>query len=598
MKKIRLLFFCAFLLAFSTSCSVVKKNDPDKAILDFLSSFQTNLNKQDDQILGQFRVNQSREAILLVIAILQNKDPFIVCEADINNPKITRSSNLINLEIPALYRVKDLSSQDTVATTLRMTLTPQNETFLITQLDGEDFYQQFQLLRNQNEWEAQQQLALNDRVWIYENAKKLEPLFDSVIWYTSYNRETYFYVVKGEWKNLFLDYATRGEKNIYAKVGLCDASGQLIIPINYDLIGTIGFMEKDLVEVLKGDKVGYFNLKTKQEIVAPVYDFIIPYDQQGAWAVVKQDSIYGWLDRDYQFHNGFASENMEQWIRNFDYLKSSVRLDPNLYAFCEIPNSEYAGNGIIVPPSYLSYTGLFNQIEGGFSSSPVPMNGWTDYKESSNSFLLQLSENIRAVVTTIKERYLEGREEFYTSSTIRLVDNNNDLIGSSRISGEGAILRAVDSTLLEVKSPHDFWFMEEDASEESNLFNYEYFLIQGDKGIEKLHSRRLFAQTQFIKLDSSYLAGDFEVYNQTTEQKEIKGFLSSKTISYMVNEILASYGYTFPDTQNSERLKYLLDKDSPRYTALEEIDPLMSEIDRHNYRFLQKVLTLIQQPAL
>jgi hypothetical protein len=264
-------------------------------------------------------------------------------------------------------------------------LTPTENSFQITQLDGEAFYQTFMQIKNSNQWEAAQKLALQERLWIYENARRLEDSYDSVIWYTTYDQQNYFYVVEGKWYNFFVNYETRNEKNRDVRMGLVNGNGEIIIPIEYDLIGTIAMEHRDLVEVKKDGKLGYYDIETKQLVVQPIYDLIIPYNREAVWAIVKKDTTIGWLNREFQFQAGFPSPRVERWYTDFEFLKQNIRLDASNTKFCEIPSPQYAGNGIVVPPSYLTKYGIFDEIEGGISTTSVPMNAWTDYKEITGS---------------------------------------------------------------------------------------------------------------------------------------------------------------------------------------------------------------------
>jgi hypothetical protein len=578
------------------SCSILRREDPEKNVRAFLSTFQSNLTKSDDEILASFRIKQSREATLSIISILQNKDPFIVCEYSLANLQISIEAEKVVVEIPTRFRVKELSSKDTASVALVMWLTRSEDSFTITQVNGEDFYQAFQKLKNSNEWEAEQKLALQDRMWIYENAKDLESKFDSVIWYTTYKNQNYFYVVKGNWQNYFLNYNTRTQKNTNAQMGLADSKGELIIPIEYELIGTLGFERTDLVEVTKNGKYGYFNIEKKQLAVEPVFDLIIPYGRENAWAVVKKDSTYGWIDQQYKYTAGFASKRMEEWFTNFEFLKQSITLKSGNYLFCEIPNPDYAGNGIIIPPAYFSSNGLFDEIESGIITTKVPVNAWTEYKETTGSFMKRITQGLRAVVTTIRERYLEGREEFYTRSTVVFVDDKLNPLGSGIISGQEVSMHPIDSSLLEVRTPNEYWFMQEDVCEETNLFRHTYFSIAANQQVSELQSKRFYAQTQFVKLDSSYLIGKFLVYSVASQKEEQTTFLSEKTITYMRDEILASYGYK-PANTEEYYFHYLVDKDAVRYSTLEAFESSMTEIDKHNVAFLNKVLELLKQAS-
>src|SRR5688572_6770583 len=90
------------------SCSILKNEDPEKNVRNFLLAFQTDLTKSNEEILAKFRVKQSQEAVLSVIGILQNKDPFVVCEASIADAQITFVNELVKIEIPSTFRLKDI----------------------------------------------------------------------------------------------------------------------------------------------------------------------------------------------------------------------------------------------------------------------------------------------------------------------------------------------------------------------------------------------------------------------------------------------------------------------------------------------------------
>jgi hypothetical protein len=267
-----------------------------------------------------------------------------------------------------------------------------------------------------------------------------------------------------------------------------------------------------------------------------------------------------------------------------------------MHTFCEIPSADQTGNGLIVPPSYLSKHGIFNEIEGNISTTKVPVNGWTDYKETTGSFLESITESIQAVVTTIRERYLDGREEFYNSSTLVFVNDKLDTLHVASISGEEVSMHPIDSSLLEVRTPHDFWFGEYEAGDESNLYQHTYFSIGSNNEITQLKSNRLYPQTQFVMLDSSYLTGNFLVYSSITQKEEPTNFLSVRTLTFMRDEILASYGYTFHDKEKIAQFQQIGTWYTPRYLKLEEFENKMTTIDRYNLKFLNKILDLIQKP--
>jgi len=586
-----ILAMCLILTA--TGCSVIKKEDPEQKVRVFLTTFQSDLPKADDVVLDYFHVKQTQEAVLSAINILRDKHAFVACETNFANAQISFEQELIKVETPVTFRLKDMSSEDAESFTFTLWLTPDNDSFIITQLDGEGLFQAFSSIKNRNAWEAEQKLAREERLWIYENARTIEGKYDSVIWYSTYRDENYFYVVDGDWTNYFLNYNTKHQRNSGTHMGLVDAKGEIIIPIEYDLVGAIGFEEPYLVEVRKDGKVGYFDIGKKQLVVDTRFDLIIPCGREKAWAIVKQDTAYGWLDREYNYQSGFPSARIQKWTEDFEFLKRSIRLKAGEQIFCEIPSAEHTGSGIIVPPSYLSQYGIFDEIEGGISTTSVPISAWTEYKETKGSFMETITSNIMAVVTTVQERYLEGREEFYTSNQLLFVNQNHDTLRLANISGEEISMHTIDSGLLEVRTPHDFWFAENNACEEYNLYHHDYFAITEGSEVTQLKSNRLYPQTQYVKLDSTYLQGSFRVYTADGNENSTT-FLSITTISYMRDEILASYGYRFPEQSRVEQFQQRGDWYVPHHDKVEEIEAEMTDIDRHNLAFLNKILSLMK----
>ncbi|MBX2963241.1 MAG: YARHG domain-containing protein [Cyclobacteriaceae bacterium] len=580
-----------------SGCSVLKKEDPEIGVRNFLAALQADLTKSDGEVLKYFRVSQSREAVLAAIKVFRNTDPFVVCDARLANSTITIEPGQVNVAIPITFRIKELDTKDELPFTMQMTLAPLEKSYVISQFDGEGFYQSFSTIKNRNYWEAEQKLALRERMEAYEAARKLESFYDSVIWYTTHAEQRYFYVVRGSWINTFFH---SGNDNVRVpdetRMGLVNEIGETIVPIAFDLVGTLSFVQNNLVEVIRDDKIGYFDIGKRQLVVDTVYNLIIPYGKNNVWAIVKQDSTIGSLDMRFNYSAGFPSPEAEQWFNDFSYLKKSIRLKAGNQAFCEIPYQDYAGNGIIMPPSYLVSSGIFNPIEGHISSSSIPIyGGWIDYKETTGSFVQQITDNLRTLVVTIRNRYLEGREEFYTSNNLAFIDDTQKITSVTTIYGDEVSLHTIDSTLLEVRTPHSYWFGEYEASEELNLLNHTYFSITSGGTIEQLKSDRLFEQTAFVKLDSTYLTGEYEVYDYAAKRTRTTYFLAEKTITFMRDEILADHGYGFPDDdEKREHFKNIRQNYQPLYSSLEELKENLSEIDQYNLQFLNRILTVMK----
>ena len=575
------------------ACSIVKKEDPAQAVRTFISSFQSSLAKSDQEILKQFRVRQPPEAVLAIIRILQNKHKYFLCDAKFSEAKIFIAGDEVRVTIPARLATDGLehhaAAKDTM---LEFWLRADDKSYVIAGLEGEAFYNTFTRMKNDNQWGIEGKIAVESRLPIYAEARELESKFDTVVFYATYKNENYFYVVEGEWRNYFLKYDTRDEKNVAIKMGLANSDGELVIPVEYDLIGTIAFEMPDLVEVRKDGKVGYFDLHSKTLIVEPKYDMIIPAPFDSTFAIVRQDSVFGWLNQYYTYVQGFPSPDAQNWFESYSYLRKSLRLVAGSQVFCEIPSEDYAGNGIVMPPAYLVKHGVFDEIEHGIITTKVPLHGHTEYKETQGSWLQRITSTFSALTTSIQERYLAGREEFYNSSTIVFIDNSHDTLGVAQLSGTEISMQTIDSTLLEVKTPHDWWFIEECACEETNLYQHLYFAIADDGTIKRLSSNRLFPETEFVKLDSSRITGQFLVYDSELEREDTTSMLSLKTLTYMRDEILASYGYSFPGPEQEKR--FSRDWYLPRYDNLLEFEDLLTDIDRHNLQFLESIIAAMR----
>jgi hypothetical protein len=580
------------LLFISSGCTILKKEDPEKQAADFLLAFQQSLSGDEKTVLDFFDTRQSRESILSAISVLQNKaSDFILCEPAFNAATVAFEEEGVNVTIPITFRSQKTDSQYTEATTLNLFLKGKKDGYVISNLAADQFYETFAKIKNEMQWEVQREQAFIDREKFYSMANALEQKFDSVIWYTSYQNELYFYVVSGSWDNYFRRYDGKTVE-VNATMGLVNKDGRLVIPIEYDLIGTLGFNFKGIAEVKKNNKVGYFDFTSKEVIVPVAYDVIIPYGKEGVFCVVKSDSTYGYYDYDHQYKAGFPSEKMKNWVDNFSFIPENLQLKAGNQPLCEIPAKEHAGYGIIIPPSYLVRTGIFKEFVTGITSTDFPLEGWTEFVQTEGTVSQRISESLLALVTTIKERYLEGREEFYTHNKLVFYGPDNDTLAVENLTSGGVVdIHKVDG-ILEVKYsiPSEYYF--EESFWPDRVPQYIYYDFSEDLKIERLKSKRYFAQTQFVKLDSSYFAGHFQhlkvdiVDGEQVYGREDINFISVPTIQYMHDEILASYGVRVINKDNNN---FEIFTEVPE-VSLEQAEGMYSDIDRHNITFLKTLL--------
>ncbi|MBT1711190.1 hypothetical protein KK062_23300 [Fulvivirgaceae bacterium PWU5] len=590
----RPLFALAGVLAIVVaSCSVLKKNDPDEAVRAFIVAFQTSLKHADPEIFKLFETQQSHEAILSAIRVLQNKESeYIVCAMAYQNASIEYDEDVVKVTIPTVFTPRNVDDADArEESTLTLLLKQKQHALVITQLEGEEFYRSFSKLRGDIEWQTERKDAMKKRLPIYARAQEIQQQYDSVIWFTRYEDKHYYYVVNGTWEARADEYRSfvKGDPTEY-KMGLVDEAGSIVIPVEYEMIGTLGFMKPHLVEVVKDGKAGHFDLTARKLIVEPAYDMLMPYEQEDIHAFTQTDTTYGWIDALFQYHEGFPSIKAEEYVRTFQFLPKDLTLD-NQQTLCEIPNEEHAGIGMIIPPTYFVKLGLFEQVITGISTADMPFAGWNGYIKTGGTLLQDVTDGIRALITGITTHYTEGREEFYVSNRVTFITSANDTLGVSEIAGSGvSSLRRIRENIIEVVSTAPEYFAHDSPDEEYDIPIYTYYTL--DKtGVTRIKSSREYNFTEFAELDSSYVVGNFHRWDYETETQTPSATLSLPTLQRIHDEILVSYGYRLPDSTTREYFS----RYPQEIENLDEIRSKLTDLDRHNVTFLEMFMGLLQE---
>jgi hypothetical protein len=589
MKRFRLILSVVivfFLIV--VSCNILKKEDNVAGVKNFLALFEKSLSAADEEILKQFEVAQSQESLLTAIRILQNKEhERIACLVDFSDASIFPAKEEVTVELKVSF--KSLDSDDTRERVGKLVLKLQrkNNSFVITEFDGNDFHRPFAWLRSDLLWSSEQENETVRRQSIYRRARELQQKFDSVIWFARYKDANYFYVVNGDWD---IEKFSKGTSE--ALMGIVDDTGKEIVPVQYTFIGTMGTAETDIVEVGNGGKLGYFNINTKQLVVDTKYDMIIPYRIGEAIVIVKNDSTYGWIDGNGQQHSGFPNLASEAWVSSFGFVPSNIRISNDSDGLCEPPTEAQIGRGIFMPASFLVHTSIFDRVVDGISTTAVPMHGWTEYIETSDNRVTSITDGISAFITSFTERYLEGREEFYTNDHLVFIDGDNRIITSTFVFEDPQITRVNDS-IIQMKglSQDD---IESEFEDMSGVPPYRFFKLSG-KSIEILETNSAFSPPWFVKLDSTYLEGNFSWYPESGDSKEIT-FFSLAAVTSIRNELLARNGYRFPEPELQERFSYI-ERSSP-VDSIDEAIAAMSEIERYNYHFLERMISRMQGTAM
>lgn len=155
-------------------------------------------------------------------------------------------------------------------------------------------------------------------------------------------------------------------------------------------------------------------------------------------------------------------------------------------------------------------------------------------------------------------------------------------------------IRFLNNGILEVAT--NTYYYEDGSDEFSKILRggplFSYFGVDAEGQFKKLKSNRLFACTEFTKIDESYLQREFRLPLGDTKVAPKNGFTFHKThqylceegISYMINEIYASYGYKF----KNEKWQKIFEGYTWYQANKDNVDSDFSAIDKHNIEFLKQ----------
>ncbi len=578
------------------SCTVTKNDQLDKNAQQFLADFRNALKNSDSEILSMFLSGQSDEEILKGISVLQNKDPQSITSRilfDEATGEWDAGYLIVNLPVALVG-----TGEPVIVKQLTLKLIKQkNGKFYINRFVGEELYTSYKSIKSKVENKDILAKRFSDVKRFYDRSIELQKNYDSVIWYVQYKDTAYYYATNG---NYVLD-SLNGKSYPLCKMGLIHENGKIVIPVEFDLIGSPGIVLNNAVEVKRSGKIGYYSMDGS--VLIPIeYTWLFPYKKGEAIALVKKDSLFGWLDAGYGFHKNFPSNEAENHIRNFEYLTESKFVfgsDYQTMIQMLIPQNvdAFVPTSLIVIPSFLSQNGIFDPVESGFIGSKDKGNLFyqygNEYIENQNEKPFSISDAIDVFVSNFETKYVGGRGEFYTTHSVSVVNKKSKTVSRIKTNGDYdfKFYKLTDS-LFESKFRNET--MGPDDIMEQNFPDYNYFSFDGNT-LSELKSNRRFKFTQFIKIDSSYLSGDFKTYDFENGGEGNSNFLSKETLTFLRNEILADNGFIITDPNESQRFQNW-DWYKPTIASYDDVYAKASEIDRHNLDFLTKILGLVVKP--
>ena len=589
MNRISIFTITALLsLGVIVGCSVLKGNDAEVNVKNFLSRFAADIQRSDSISAEHFKTDHSEWALRAALRVLNNKMESPVTTAAMFTQATITISDSIFVRVPVSFSADSAGTKTERLTNLEMTLVQMDTTFKITRWNGESFYEEFWAYSNAIE-AGQTALHIEEsRGQLFARALELQQQFDSVIWVSGIGTtKNYYYVVSGQWEQ---PYSEKPLPVWQYQMGLVDETGKEIVPVAFDLIGMPG--DDDRIEVRKNNLYGLYQLSTGKELLPSEYAWIVPYNQDGTNVLVKKDTLLGWIDEQWAFHAGLPNKEAEEYIRQFKFLPDEIKLNKDDATFLEIPSERQAGKGVLIPDSYYTYFGIFDEIENDFVMEIFNEEAGVEYKEARLSFFEKITGAFSALISDARDAYVYSREGFYDHQKVTFINSKGEFITTHDLREKGKLaFRMIDDTHLEVKiSPSEEVTGDymEPAEGEINTPQYVYFAADGDQALIPLETNRWHACTAFAKLDSSYVTGNFTVYDEEGTSTEAT-FLSTATLTSMRNEILADYGYIFQNPDVLENFKYR-DWYKPQYASVADFEEELSEIDRHNLNFLEKIL--------
>lgn len=579
------------LFAVAVACSVSsKKNEGlDENVKIFLTDFQSKLTGSEKDLFKLFQTFQKSDEIRKAIAILGNSDPQISATIIMSEAELVPDPSFLVILVPVELTGQGQSAQRTFC---KIQLVRKGKKLFVSRLDAEELYTKYISVKNEIENAAALDRLMADRKIYYDKSIELKKGYDSVVWYAHHKNMTYYYVVKGEYT--FESIQPQNPQNF--KMGLLDETGKVIVPAEFDLIGNPSMHLEGAVEVRNEGKIGYYSLEGK-ELVPANFEWLIPYDADGAAAIVKNVDGYGWFDTQFTFKQGLPSAGAEESVRDFAFLTGNTfalgKDHQDLINILYPPSGEanYQSIGLVISPAYFVVNHIFELVNSGFMTPSSGENAGyqfgNDYIESSTEKPFSLSETLDAFISVFKTRYIGGRGEFYSTRKIILLDKDRNIVGDVGAFGDQDFeFTKLENGLFQAKAviTNDMEYGPANAAE-INYPYYSFYELSGQTLTAKNSSRR-FSFTEFVKMDSSYLTGNFDFYDREAQRNVNTSFVSDETLRLMRDEILAANGYIFEDP---ERHNYFSNY-KPLTKSYDEVYSNASEIDRYNLDFLVRMV--------
>ncbi len=434
----------------------------------------------------------------------------------------------------------------------------------------------------------------------FKTAKQLKTRYDSVIWFDHVNGKTFFYVVKGNWNMYKLDsLQDKGYDPKYA-MGLVSPELKEIIPTEFDLVHNVSGTIEGLIEVEKKDKKGFYNLDGKLVVPAD-YDQVFPLTENDNSALLRKGDDYFYLTKDLVITNKIAGFKITDALPKIKTYGSSYTLSDSTSKNLMEYNADDEFTSIVIPPSYLvdlqilpKYIDFQNPLRHPSADDEGDGEGSESMDVEYHGANPAAGNWFESIYYSVIDDYLGARSGLYETKQVLLVDKRDERIfgykansyygnaeGGSPISGRcnENYLREINDTLFEYKTTSSLaqHLLDGEDLNEGPYFHYLHF-VNGK--LTALPCDRIFSCTKFVKLDDSYLQGCYVIGEKPVDH------MTPEILSYMKNEIFASYGYKFKDDKWNEVFGGRFNRD----TLKSNVDDSLTVIEKYNVSWINQKL--------
>jgi hypothetical protein len=240
-----------------------KKAEPAR-FDNFLQSFNKHaVNQNTDSLATYFDLVWDKKLLNQFLMVITNQQ-------SVNPDELAIVKMTLNIDSCGYKDLEDGDTEITIPVRLTDTKLPPQLTslgfrvhkkegkYVIIQVDNQDFIRDYLAFENKIKTKGLTDKDIYSAITLqaFKSAEQLKSRYDSVLWFSHINQQTYYYVVKGKW-----DYYDPDSAKTY-QMGLVNPQLQEIIPPKFDLIYNINGSLQGLVEVEKDHKHGFYNLST------------------------------------------------------------------------------------------------------------------------------------------------------------------------------------------------------------------------------------------------------------------------------------------------------------------------------------------------